>query len=144
MDLSLKIKRFRKSGAGPPPIKTDKGWLFLFHVVTNEKSQEKSKGFFNSIKKIFGMHIDEHGEDVYSVWAVLLDEDNPEKVISKSYSPIFYPEDNTSLEGKKVIFPTGIIEDRDKKSFLIYSGEADKNVSVVKVSKKTIFNVLRK
>jgi predicted GH43/DUF377 family glycosyl hydrolase len=141
MDFLMKGKKFRKSGAGPSPIKTAKGWLFIFHVVSVEKPK---KTFISDIKKMLGMHI-EHGEDVYGVWVALLDKNNPKKIIAKSHSPIFYPYNTKqkSSEGKKVIFPTGIVEDLGKKSFLIYSGEADSYTSVIKIKKKEIFNILK-
>ena len=63
---------FSRSGAGPPPIKTDKGWLFLFHGVT--KSHPKI--FLRKIKKLFGIEIEE-GKEIYAVWASLLDLNNP-------------------------------------------------------------------
>lgn len=139
MNISKSDRRFRKSGAGPPPIKTEKGWVFFFHVVTIEEH----KDFFSGFRKVFGLH-EKPGEEVYGVWVALLDKDNPEKIISKSHYPLFYPrgKEQESLERKKVIFPTGIVEDLDKKHFLIYSGEADIYTSVAKVKKKMIFNSL--
>ena len=32
-----------RNGAGPPPIKTDKGWLLLYHAVTEFKEEEQEK-----------------------------------------------------------------------------------------------------
>lgn len=51
----------KKTGAGPPPIKTDKGWLFIYHRVSR----------------------DDEGDTIYTTGVVLLDIKNPSKVIAK-------------------------------------------------------------
>ncbi len=131
---------FTRSGAGPPPIKTEKGWLFIFHGVT-KKFPSKFKVF---IEKIFG--IPPEDKDVYAVWAILFDLKNPRKIISRSVKPILVPRKNKhrSFEDKLVIFPTGAISDLDNKSLLIYSGLGDISIGVQKVLLSDLMKSLKK
>lgn len=128
---------FVRSGAGPPPIKTKNGWLLIFHAVT----EVPRKGFLNVLKKTFGK---EERIESYAVWAALFDLKNPEKLIALSSKPILTPksEEEKSPEGKTVIFPTGIIE--DKKDILLYSGVGDKYIGVSRIRLQDILNSLEK
>ncbi len=131
--------RFSRSGSGPPPIKTDKGWLLFFHAVTNLER----KDLVSKLKRFFGKHV-EPGPEVYAVWAALFDKDNPEKLISRSHIPIILPKakDTKSFEGKMVVFPTGIVHDKNKKYVLLYSGFGDEMVGVQKIKLKDVFKKL--
>jgi len=135
---------FNRSGAGPPPIKTDKGWLLIFHAVTTRKH----KNFIYKLRKFFGLKVGGNlgysHEDVYSVWAALFDKKNPEKLIAISKKPIMFPSSGRykSFEGKDVIFPTGIVE--RKKYVLLFCGFGDINIGVVKIKLKNIMKSLEK
>lgn len=111
-------------GAGPPPIKTDKGWLCIYHGV--------------EIKK-FGIE----DKSVYSVGAMLLDLKKPEKIlaVSPKDKPLFEPLHDFEKVGfmNNVTFPTGIVETLNKKSILLYCGGADTVTVVKKISYKDIF-----
>jgi predicted GH43/DUF377 family glycosyl hydrolase len=89
-----------KIGSGPPPIKTEHGWLLIYHGVNKDL--------------------------VYSAGAVILDLKNPFKVISRTKEPILQPEEPYERIGdvNNVVFPTGacIIDDR----LHVYYGGADK------------------
>jgi len=78
-----------KIGAATNPVKTEKGWLLLYHGV------------------------DKHS--VYRVGAMLLDLENPEKVIARTAKPIMEPEEYYERFGlviPNVVFPTGnVIKD---------------------------------
>lgn len=137
-------------GAGPPPIKTDKGWLLLYHAVT-----ERKKGHYEGVNISLAQKVEDlfgfkGGEDEdkyysYAVGALLLDLKNPGKIIAKTKTPIIIPEktyERGSTEKKDVVFPTGIIEDNNKKDLLIYSGGGDKVISVKKVSLESIFQAM--
>jgi len=139
--LSTKKEKFNRSGAGPPPIKTEKGWLFLFHAVHHVKPT----GFWLNIHKHLNNKLQEE-HDVYVVYAALLDKENPEKLIARSVHPIIIPSRKyeISLEGKMVVFPTGILEDKKRENILLYSGAGDKVVTVKKISIKNILKSLRK
>jgi predicted GH43/DUF377 family glycosyl hydrolase len=96
----------RKIGAGPPPIKTEEGWLLIYHGV------------------------DESDEYRYKIGAMLLDLDDPTKVIARCKEPVLSPEAWYENEGLKygVIYPCGavVLEGR----LIVYYGSADKFVSV--------------
>jgi beta-1,2-mannobiose phosphorylase / 1,2-beta-oligomannan phosphorylase len=108
-------------GSGPPPIKTGKGWLLIYHGVRNK---------------------------VYSAGAILFDLKDPEKILARSpkNKPLFSPNSKYEKKGfvNNVIFPTGIVEDLDKKSILIYSGAADSFITVKKVLINDILDSLEK
>ena len=111
-------------GGGAPPIKTKKGWLIIYHGV-------KNKG----------------GKSIYSAGAVLLNLKDPSKIIARSSKdkPLLIPNNKYEKHGfiNNVVFPTGAIPTLDKKSLLIYSGGADKFVSVKKISFKDIFKNMK-
>jgi predicted GH43/DUF377 family glycosyl hydrolase len=110
-------------GSGPPPFKTKKGWLLIYHGVRVGR-----------------------GKKIYSTGVALLDLKNPEKVLARSSSnkPLFEPKHDYEKKGfeNNIIFPTGIVLDSNKKDLLIYFGAADKVTSVKKVSLDYIFKNL--
>lgn len=97
-------------GGGTPPIMTDRGWLTLYHGSDKKPSQE--------------------GAGVYSAGALLLDADNPGRVIAKSLSPVMKPEAPFEKNGfvENVVFPTAMI--RREGMLFVYYGAADENLAV--------------
>jgi predicted GH43/DUF377 family glycosyl hydrolase len=89
-----------KIGGGPPPIRTERGWLFIYHGVDQNRC--------------------------YRAGAVLLDLNDPRKVIARSRYPILEPEEEYERKGDvpNVVFPTGLVE-KDGLLYLYY-GAADK------------------
>ncbi len=110
-------------GAGAPPIKTEKGWLILYHGMREDGNKR-----------------------YYSAGVALLDLKNPEKVLARSPSdkPFIFPDKEFEKEGyiSNVVFPTAAILTKDKKDLLIYSGGADSVISVRKISMNEIFKHL--
>lgn len=95
-----------KIGGSTPPLRTDKGWLLLYHGV-------------------------EHGgKGYYRVGALLLDLYNPLKIIAKTKDYILEPETRFETEGyyRGCVFPTGnaIVDGL----LYVYYGGADKYVCV--------------
>ena len=89
-----------KIGAGPPPIKTDKGWLLIYHGVQMNRT--------------------------YRAGAALLDLEAPWKVIARTESPILEPETDYECVGDmpNVVFPQGaVVVDGE---LLVFYGGADK------------------
>lgn len=112
-----------KVGAGCPPVMTDRGWLEIYHA------NDKKPG----------------DEDIgtYYAGALLLDGNDPHRVLAKSEDPIMCPEAGFERSGfvDNVVFPTGLI-DRDD-HYLIYYGAADEHVGVVKWKKQDVMAALR-
>lgn len=92
-----------KVGPGPAPIETDEGWLVLIHGV---------------IKNCNNL--------VYSAGAMILDKDDPTKVLHVCDNWILSPQADYEVNGftPNVIFPTCIIPGEDGK-LAIYYGAAD-------------------
>ena len=92
-----------KIGAGPAPIKTEAGWLLLYHGVHRN---------CNSY--------------VYSMGAALLDLNDPAKVIARSKKYLLTPEEWYEERGfvPNVVFPCSALVDGDGK-VAIYYGAAD-------------------
>lgn len=89
-----------KVGVGPPPIRTGRGWLVIYHGVSAER--------------------------IYRAGAVLLDLDDPRKVVARTKEPILEPEMEFEKRGvvSNVVFPDGaIIQDG---TLLTFYGGADK------------------
>jgi predicted GH43/DUF377 family glycosyl hydrolase len=87
----------KKVGVGSPPVKTEKGWLVIYHGVSRER--------------------------VYRVGALLLDLDDPKKVISRTRTPILEPERDFEQKGvvPNVVFPDGAVV-RDGELLTFYGG----------------------
>ena len=96
----------KKIGAGSPPIKTDKGWLFIYQAV----------GYQDGGK--------------YKIGAMLLDLNRPERVIARSNSPILEPDSWYENHGFKpgVTYPCGAVVIEN--TLYVYYGAADSYVCV--------------
>jgi len=113
-------KNEEKIGSGAPPIKTDKGWLLIYHCVKKE-----NKDRF-----------------IYTAKAALLDLKNPSKVIAKIPYDILKPEADYELKGdvNNVVFPTGaLIKDG---TLSVYYGAADKQCGLATIKLKEIIDEL--
>ncbi len=104
--LLIKPKYFwekKKIGGSTPPLKTKDGWLVLYHGVSDTDHQ-------------------------YRVGALLLDLDNPEKVLARLENYILEPEHDYETKGYYTgcVFPTGnVIVDG---TLYVYYGGADRYV----------------
>lgn len=101
---------------GAPPIKTEAGWLVIYSYIKNYISNDKSFG----------------------IEAVLLDLENPNKIIGRTESPLITPEKDYELKGivPNVIFPSGALV-KDGKLF-VYYGAADTRVAVASCDLKEL------
>ncbi len=93
-----------KIGGGAPPIKTPEGWLSIYH----------GKG----------------EESVYSLFCILLDLEDPSKVIKRASEPILTPTEAFETDGffGNVVFTNGMVE-MDGRLY-VYYGAADDSVGV--------------
>ncbi len=136
------------NGSGPPPIKTDKGWLLIYHVVLEKHRIIKHHTLLSDIKKIFGfdeVHEEVRTTPIYLVGAALFKLNNPRKMIAKSKHPIMVPDkkhEKGTFEKKRVVFPTGIVFDNNQKDLLIYCGGGDVVTSVKKIELNSIMKSL--
>lgn len=107
----------RRIGTGAPPIKTDKGWLVSYHGS------------------------DHH--NVYRAGFLLLDLNDPSKVLGRSAVPALEPKEQYEKEGlvPRVVFPEGIVVRGDE--ILMYYGGADKYVGLARGSLKKVLETLR-
>lgn len=102
-----------KIGPAAPPIRTSKGWLTTVHTVDRYESWGK-RGWEKSWKKR------------YAAGLMLLDLEQPWKVIGLSREPLIAPEIPAETDGFRndVIFPGGMILE-DSGEVKIYYGAAD-------------------
>ncbi|MBU3912652.1 MAG: hypothetical protein KKB21_01390 [Nanoarchaeota archaeon] len=135
---------YSRNGAGPPPIKTKDGWLFLYHVGAE---YESVRNLFEGKKIIEGLTNEAGKKYIYSVGAALFDLKNPSKVIARAHSPVLIPDrsyEKGTFENKSVVFPTGMMLDENGRDILIFSGGGDVVVSVKKVALKDILDSMKK
>lgn len=103
-----------KIGPAAPPVKTEKGWLATFHAVDIDPERGKN-GWENKWTKR------------YSAGIMLLDSDDPSKVIGISKEPLIAADLEYENDGgfrKDVIFPGGMILE-DNGEVKIYYGASD-------------------
>lgn len=100
----------RVRGAGTPPIKTDVGWLLLYH------------GYDPA-----------HPQVGYKVGAMLLNLDDPTKVLYRSEQPVLEPEEWYENDWKAgVVYASGACVVGD--DLFVYYGGGDKYVAAAKVN----------
>jgi predicted GH43/DUF377 family glycosyl hydrolase len=91
-------------GLGPPLIETDRGWLMLYHGV-----RQTAAGC------------------LYRVGLVLLDAQDPGRVLRRGDEWVFGPHEDYERQGDvgDVVFPCGITVGPDRDTLNIYYGAAD-------------------
>jgi predicted GH43/DUF377 family glycosyl hydrolase len=96
-------------GMGPPPLETPHGWL----------------GFYHGVKRVAG-------GDVYRAGIVLLDRDNPARVLRRGDDWVLSPEASYEMVGDapNVVFPTGALHDPATDQVRLYYGAADRSVAM--------------
>lgn len=108
-----------KIGGGPPPLRVPEGWLLLHHGVTG------------MIERAF-----DHQQRVnYAAGGMILDADEPWRVIARSEEPLLAPETENERSGivPNVVFPTAI-EEIDGQPFVFY-GMADSKIGAARLDR---------
>ena len=103
-----------KIGPAAPPVKTARGWLTTFHAVDFDATRGKN-GW------------EERWQKRYTAGLMLLDLENPRKIIGLSKTPLLVPEASYEIRDgfrNNVIFPGGMILE-DTGEVKIYYGTAD-------------------
>ena len=106
-----------KIGGNTPPIRTDAGWLTLYHAVGEDKR--------------------------YRLGAMLLDLDEPWRVLYRSRDWLLQPEEYYELEGyyPGVVFPCGKVVLGG--TLFVYYGGADKYVGLATCSLSELLEYLK-
>jgi predicted GH43/DUF377 family glycosyl hydrolase len=89
-------------GAGNVPIETENGWLEIYHGADNDNN--------------------------YSLGLLLLDKDDPSKILFRSEQPFFAPEHDHEKNGffRNVVFTNGTIQpSKENNTLYMYYGAAD-------------------
>lgn len=104
----------RKIAAGAPPLKTEHGWLLIYHAV-GERDPSR-----------------------YKIGAMLLDRDDPAKVLARTNHPVLEPVEHYENEGFKsgVAYPCGAVSFAN--TLFVYYGGAD-TVTCVATAKMDVF-----
>jgi predicted GH43/DUF377 family glycosyl hydrolase len=91
-------------GLGPPPLRTEHGWLLVYHGVKNTVAG-----------------------DIYRIGLALLDLDDPTLVLHRLPSWILAPLAAYERTGDvpNVVFPCGLLHDEASDEILLYYGAAD-------------------
>ena len=102
-----------KIGPAAPPVKTRAGWLTTFHAVWKHTDKELLSWHGGWNKEYFG-------------GLMLLDLNDPSKIIGIYDKPLLVPEEDYEIDGMRgrVIFPGGMILE-DSGEVKIYYGAAD-------------------
>jgi len=110
-------------GGGTPPIRTERGWLAIYHG--SERSATAGK------------------VGTYSAGALLLDLADPSRLLHRSRQSIFGPETDFERNGfvPNVVFPTGIVERDDMIN--VYYGAADTCTAVAEISSSDVLASLK-
>ena len=108
-----------KIGIGAPPIKLNEGWLVLYHGVENTPRPTYRLGF------------------------MLLDLNDPSKVLKRSEEPVLEPEEEWEIFGgvPNVIFSDAMVEHEG--NYYIYYGAADNHIALATISKEEIMKWVR-
>jgi len=109
--LTYKGKPFydgHKMGAGAVPILTEKGWLEIYHTVSST-----CNGF------------------IYRLKAMLLDKDDPSRIIGYTKDFLLWPEHDYEMKGRvmNVVFTCNALLEEDG-TLKIYYGAADTNIGL--------------
>lgn len=112
-----------KIGGGTPPLRTEQGWLSLIHGhVRPRKAGEVGQ---------------------YAAAALLLDLDDPSRVIGLSPDPVMVPETDFERFGflPDIVFPTALIQDGEEVN--VFYGAADTAVGVARFAIKDLLAAAR-
>ena len=109
-------------GGGAPPFRVPAGWLEIYHG--NRQSTRPGE------------------VGTYHGGAILLDRDDPAKILKRTPEPFFVPEADFEIDGfvPNVVFPTGVVQNCD--SLLVYYGAADSCTAVAEFSTMDLMDAM--
>lgn len=108
-----------KIGIGPPPLKTNAGWLLIYHGISRYSKK-------------------------YRLGAALLETENPSVVLARLDYPILEPETEHEKWGFRpdTVFSNGAVLLNDK--LFIYTGAGDQVIDVVTIPLEKLLDELKK
>lgn len=108
-----------KIGVGAPPIRTEYGWLVLYHGVEDTPRPTYRLGF------------------------MLLDLENPCHVLKRSDEPILEPQEEWEIFGgvPNVVFSDAMVEHEER--YFVYYGAADNHIALATIEKEKVLDWLR-
>ncbi|MGZ9108271.1 MAG: glycoside hydrolase family 130 protein [Micavibrio sp.] len=122
LTLDGEALRGKHRGPGAPPIRTERGWLLLTH----KRSVNPNRGTQNS-------------PFIYTGHALMLDGEDPTKIIGWLDGPVIAPKENFEVNGYfgNVVFPTGLIR-RNKGALYVSYGAADEFTGAAIIDEKAL------
>lgn len=125
----------RKIGAGAPPIKTDHGWLLIFHAVDEWEGRKATVRGNRAWSKR------------YNAGAALFDLQDPTKLIAITKEPLLVAEEtyetgNPELWTEFTVFPCGAILEGNGDTLRIYYGAGDATTNLAFVSLRELFDFM--
>ena len=108
-----------KIGGGTPPVLTARGWLTLYHGVSGTIEE----------------NVEQQPNVHYAAGVLVLDSDDPRKILYRSAEPVLAPETENETSGivPNVVFPTGI-DAREDGRVDVYYGMADSCIGVARMT----------
>jgi predicted GH43/DUF377 family glycosyl hydrolase len=108
-------------GIGPPPLRTEHGWLLLYHGVK-----------------------DTVAGDTYRVGLALLDLDEPTRVLRRLPTWILAPRADYERNGDvpNVVFPCGLLHDPQSDEVRLYYGAADSSICLATVQLRDLLDAI--
>ena len=107
----------RVRGAGAPPLRTPMGWLLLYHAT------------------------DQRDPGKYKLGAMLLDLDDPTKILYRSNAPVLGPDEWYENDGKAgVVYTCGAVILNE--NLIVYYGAGDKHIAVARTNVEQFVNAL--
>jgi len=108
-------------GMGPPPLETPAGWLVVYHGVR---------------QTVAGA--------LYRAGLVLLDLEEPQRVLRRSQEWVLGPREPYELSGDvpNVVFPCGLVHDADSDRLRLYYGAADTSIGLATASLPEVLTYL--
>ncbi|MFZ1987620.1 MAG: hypothetical protein WAV21_01125 [Minisyncoccia bacterium] len=108
---------------GAVPIETPQGWLLIYSHIQH---------YYDESRRLFGIE------------AVLLDRDDPQKIIGRTEAPFLIPEESYERYGTvpNIVFPSGAVVEGD--TLRIYYGAADTTAAEIYLSLSNLLDAMSK
>jgi len=122
----IDLKRFPTDHieVGATPVKTKEGWLLVYSHIQN---------YFPSPSNL---------DRIFGIEAILLDNNNPFKIVGRTGGPILVPRESYELFGyvPNIVFPSSVVIKKD--TLFIYYGAADTTVCLAYVYLKDLLGTI--